>query len=54
MVLKRDANIRDLVRGLGPSVKVDMLANVMVKTALEGYGGKILDNSTIQLIGSKI
>lgn len=47
MVLARQANLRDMIRGLGPSVRVDTLAGMMLRTALEGSEDHILDNGSI-------
>lgn len=38
MVLAKEPNLRDLVRGLGPSVKVDKLAAEMVRRVVNGGG----------------
>ncbi|KAI4234993.1 MAG: hypothetical protein LQ349_003445 [Xanthoria aureola] len=40
MVLAKESSLRDLVRGLGPSVKVDKLAAEMVRRVVNGEGGK--------------
>lgn len=37
MVLAKEANLRDMVRGLAPSVTVNVLAKAMVKMALDGW-----------------
>ena len=39
--------MRDLVRGLGPSVRVDKLASVMVRAVLSGSEDRILENAAI-------
>ncbi|KAI4248291.1 MAG: hypothetical protein L6R42_009324, partial [Xanthoria sp. 1 TBL-2021] len=41
MVLAKEPNFRDLVRGLGPSVKVERLAGEMVRRAVDGEAGKM-------------
>ena len=35
-VLAKETNLRDLVRGLGPSIRVDKLASMMVTATLNG------------------
>jgi hypothetical protein len=47
MVLSKETNMRSLVMGLGPSVRVDVLAAVMLGVALNGSEHQILENSTI-------
>lgn len=41
MVLAKEPSFRDLLRGLGPSVKVERLAGEMVRRAVEGEAGKM-------------
>ena len=52
-VLKKETNVRDLVRELGPSVRVDVLAKVMLGAALNGNEQQILENSNINQLGSR-
>ena len=47
MVLGKETSVRNLVVGLGPSVRVDVLAEVMLDVALNGSGDRILKNSAI-------
>ncbi|KAL8993111.1 MAG: hypothetical protein Q9169_006591 [Polycauliona sp. 2 TL-2023] len=47
MVLAKETSLRDMVRGLGPSVGVEKLAGEMVKRA-EGGGGQLVENWEIQ------
>ncbi|KAL8773560.1 MAG: hypothetical protein Q9209_001665 [Squamulea sp. 1 TL-2023] len=47
LVLAKETNFRDMVRGLGPSVSVDKLAGAMINKALEGGGSQIVENSEI-------
>ena len=54
MVLAKDANIRDMIRSLAPSVKVDVLAKVMLKVALDGSRDRVIENSTINQQGGKM
>ncbi|KAF7590000.1 hypothetical protein BBP40_003444 [Aspergillus hancockii] len=44
MVLSREMSIRSLVSGLGPSIKMDPLAGVVVDIALRGHSEQILEN----------
>lgn len=62
MVLAKESEggLRDWVKGLGPSVRVDVLAQAMVKTmiAVEGQGEEkgeereILENEGIKRLGA--
>lgn len=47
MVLSKEMTIRSLVFGLGPSVKVDALAQVMIDLALQGNERQVLENNNI-------
>ena len=47
LVLAKEANLRDFFRQMGPSVKVDRLAIMMVRTALDGSEKQILENTDI-------
>jgi len=47
MVLAKEMNVRDWVRGFGPSVRVDVLARVMVDVAVEGSGERVWENDGI-------
>lgn len=48
LVLAKETSLRDLIRGLAPSVAVDKLAGVMVKKAVEeGNGNEVLENKDI-------
>jgi hypothetical protein len=47
MVLSKEMTIRSLVFGLGPSVKVDALAKVMIDLALHGNELQVLENNNI-------
>lgn len=42
--------MRSLLFGLGPSVRVDSLADAMLKVALNGNEDQILENSMISQI----
>ncbi|KAF5861520.1 hypothetical protein ETB97_012846 [Aspergillus alliaceus] len=44
MVVSRELTLRSLIFGLGPSIKVDVLAEVMLDIALHGHNEKILEN----------
>ncbi|KAA8649581.1 uncharacterized protein ATNIH1004_002252 [Aspergillus tanneri] len=50
MVLTKQRTIGDFIRGLAPSVKVDVLAKAMVEIALHGNQSRIFENSTISEI----
>lgn len=47
MVLSREVNLRSVVFGLGPSIKVDTFARSMVDLALEGGEKEIWENADI-------
>lgn len=48
MVLSKEMTVRSVVFGMGPSVQVDDLANVMLRLALDGNERlQILENSDI-------
>lgn len=47
LVLAKETSFRDLIRGMGPSVRVDRLAGLMVKTALNGADKQIFENTAI-------
>jgi hypothetical protein len=47
MVLSKEMTIRSLVFGLGPSVKVDALAKVMIDVALGGNDCQVFENTDI-------
>lgn len=47
MVLSRQMSLRTLVFGLGPSIWVDRLAEVMVDIAVKGARERILENPTM-------
>ncbi|KAL9079234.1 MAG: hypothetical protein Q9157_001852 [Trypethelium eluteriae] len=46
-VLAKDTNLRDMLKGLAPSVKVNVLASAMIKSALGGNEHQIVENSMI-------
>lgn len=48
MVLAKETNLRDLLRGLAPSIRVDALSKVMVKVALNGFENDTLENAMIK------
>lgn len=52
MVRSKETNIRSLVLGFGPSVRVDMLAAAMLEIALNGNEDQTLENATINKLGS--
>ncbi|KAB8067583.1 hypothetical protein BDV29DRAFT_200085 [Aspergillus leporis] len=45
IVLSREMSIRSLLSGLGPSIKVDVVAGVMVDVTLHRYGEQISENT---------
>ena len=47
LVLAKETNFKDLIRSMAPSVRVDRLAGLMVKTALDGADKQIFENSDI-------
>lgn len=46
-VLSKEMSVSSLLMGLGPSVKVNVLAAVMLDVALNGSEHQILENSAI-------
>ncbi|MCJ1242994.1 hypothetical protein MMC30_000190 [Trapelia coarctata] len=52
MVLSKETNIRSLIVGLGPSVRMDVLAAAMLDIALNGSEHRIMENATINQIRS--
>lgn len=52
MVLTKAGSALDLVRGLGPSVKVNTLAKVIVDVALNGSKDDSFENATINQLGN--
>jgi len=51
-VLAKEANLRDTIRGLGPSVKVDALASAMINVALVGTKDHIVENPAIKQLAT--
>ncbi|KAL9637101.1 MAG: hypothetical protein Q9164_002408 [Protoblastenia rupestris] len=47
LVLAKETSLRDLIRSLGPSIRVDKLASVMVRAALSGSKSQIYENAAI-------
>ena len=47
LVLAKETSFRDLIRGMAPSVRVDRLAGLMVKTALNGADQQIFENTAM-------
>lgn len=50
MVLAQDMSLRSLAFSLGPSVKVDGLAGVMLDLALKGGKKNIWENADLHLV----
>ena len=48
MVLKKEFNMRDAVRGLAPSVRVDVLAKAMVEVAVKGGEKDTFENVNLR------
>ncbi|KAL9610211.1 MAG: hypothetical protein Q9204_009095, partial [Flavoplaca sp. TL-2023a] len=48
-VLGKEMGLLNMVKGLGPSVKVDKLAGAMVRIALDGVGKQIIEKSEIRV-----
>ncbi len=48
LVLAKERNLVDMVKGLGPSVRVDKLAGAMIAKALDGGGSQIVENGEIE------
>ncbi|KAI4278463.1 MAG: hypothetical protein L6R38_005246 [Xanthoria sp. 2 TBL-2021] len=47
LVLAKERNFVDVVKGLGPSVRVDRLAGAMILRALSGGGRQVVENGEI-------
>jgi hypothetical protein len=47
MVLAKETNMRDMVRGLLPSVRVDVMASKMLDVALDGSEHQTFENTDI-------
>jgi hypothetical protein len=47
MVLAKETNVKDIVRGLLPSVRVDVMASKMLDVALKGSDHQIFENTDI-------
>lgn len=46
-VLVQMTNLMDMIEGLAPSVRVDVLAAVMIHVALNGIKHQIMENTAI-------
>lgn len=46
-MLAKERNFVDVVKGLGPSVRVDRLAGAMILRALSGGGRQVVENGEI-------
>lgn len=46
-VLPKMTNLMDMVKGLAPSVRVDVLAAAMIHVALNGIKHQIVENTAI-------
>lgn len=51
-VLAKEKNLIDGIKGLAPSVRVDVLAAAMIHVALNGVEHQIVENSAIRSVGS--
>jgi hypothetical protein len=51
-VLAKEQSIKDIVRGLGPSVRVDVLAQVMIALLLNGSKRQVVENTEIRELGA--
>lgn len=51
-VLAKKSSLRDMIKGLAPSVKVDVLAAAMIHVALNGGKDLIVENSAITQVAS--
>lgn len=47
LVLAKETSFMDFFRSMAPSVKMDKLVGLMVKTALDGTDKQIFENSDI-------
>jgi hypothetical protein len=51
-VLAREQSIRDTIRGMGPSVKVDILARALISSAMNGSKTQLVENIGIKELGA--
>ncbi|RMJ23049.1 Nucleoside-diphosphate-sugar epimerase [Aspergillus sp. HF37] len=51
LVVGKDGTVIDMIRGLWPSVRVDILAKAMVETAVNGNQKRFFENAEIQVTG---
>jgi hypothetical protein len=51
-VLAREQSIRDTIRGMGPSVKVDILARALISSAMNGSKAQLVENIGIKELGA--
>ena len=52
-VLAKEQSVRDTIRGLGPSVRVDVLARAMISLALNGSKIQLVENNEIKGLGAR-
>lgn len=51
-VLAKETNLRDMMRGFAPSVRVDVLAAAMIHVALNGSKDQTVENTAISQLAS--
>ncbi|RDW65036.1 hypothetical protein BP6252_10687 [Coleophoma cylindrospora] len=52
LVLKKETNLRDMFRGLAPSVGVDVVGRAAIRAAVDGIKEQTLTNSAIKEFGA--
>ena len=52
-VLAKEANLMDMIKGLTPSVRVDVLAAAMINAALNGSTHQIVENAAISQMSGR-
>lgn len=50
-VLAKQQSVRDAVRGLVPSVRVDILARAMIASVFDASGRHVIENTEIRELG---
>lgn len=51
LVVSKYGTVMDMIRGLAPSVRVDVLAKAMVEAAINGNQKRTFENAEIQVAG---
>jgi len=51
-VLAKEQNIGDMIKGMAPSVKVDVLARALISSALDDSKTRLVENPEIKQLGA--